>query len=261
MGKPFKFWLAIPLWKRILAALVIGAVVGIIAGEQISSIKWVGDLFIRLIRMLIVPLVFITLVAGITAMKEPARIASIGTRAFALYLGTTFIAIVIGMFMAAILRPGGGIDLANVEAIEVADAVPLSERMMAIVPHNVFTAYAEGDILAIIFFGVLLGAGILLAGNRGQLIARAFEAGSEVMLKVTGIVMEFAPIGVFALVAWVLGTEGPGAFVNIFMLALIVYLGGAIHMLVTHGGLARWVGGIPISSFFRGARTPPPKIF
>ncbi|WP_439534543.1 dicarboxylate/amino acid:cation symporter [Polymorphobacter sp.] len=249
-------WFDTPLWQRILGALVLGALAGWLAGDQVSSIRWIGDLFIRMIRMLIVPLVFVTLVAGVTAMKDPARIASIGIKAMTLYMGTTLAAIVIGMGLAVILQPGSGIDLSGVEGRPVEAAMPLAARMMAIVPDNVFAAFAEADILAIIFFGVLLGAGMLLAGEAAAPLTRLFSAGAEVMLKVTGIVMEFAPIGVFALVAWVMGTEGPGAFVTIFKLSLVVYLGGALHMLLTHASIVRLVGKMKPGRFFTGVRTP-----
>jgi Na+/H+-dicarboxylate symporter len=251
-----RLWFDIPLWKRILGALLVGALVGWLAGDAIEQIRWIGDLFIRMIRMLIVPLVFVTLVAGITSMQDISRIASIGLKALLLYTGTTLIAIAIGISLALVLQPGAGIDLSNVEAKAVGAAMPLAERMMAIVPSNIFAAFAEADILAIIFFGGLLGAGMMLAGEPAAPLTRLFSAAADVMLKVTGIVMEFAPLGVFALVAWVMGTEGPKAFVNIFMLTLVVYLGGFLHMIFTHAGLVRVIGKMGPGRFFNGVRTP-----
>lgn len=256
MNNFFRPWFGIPLWKRILAALLLGAITGWLVGEQIVVIRWVGDLFIRMIRMLVVPLVFVTLVAGITAMKDPARIASIGGKALAFYMMTTLGAIMIGLLATVALKPGSGIDLSHVDPMPIEAAIPLAERMMAIVPFNVFAAFANGDILAIIFFGILLGAGILLAGGAAGPVNRLFESAAEVMLKVTGIVMELAPFGVFALVAWVMGTEGPDAFVSILLLTLVVYLGGAVHMLVTQGSIVRLIGKMPLGMFFAGARTP-----
>lgn len=252
----FGRWFAIALWKRILGALVLGAIVGWFMGEAAVDIKWIGDLFIRMIRMLIVPLVFVTLVSGVASMKEPARLGSIGIKAVGLYLATTFAAILIGIVLAVVLQPGSSVDLTGAQALTLGDPVPMADRLMAIVPENVFAAFAAGDVLAIIFFAMLLGAGILVAGERAAPVTRLFDAGADVMLKVTNIVMEVAPIGVFALVAWVMGTEGPGAFVNVFLLAMVVYVGGLIHMLVTHGGMVRVLAGMPIGKFFLGAREP-----
>lgn len=252
----FSRWLAIPLWKRILAALAIGALTGWLVGDQIEAIRWIGDLFIRLIRMLIMPLVFITLVAGITAMQDPTRIASIGSKAILLYFATTLAAVTIGIGLAVILKPGIGIDLSTTEAVPITESISLSDRLLAIVPENVFAAFAQGDVLAIIFFGVLLGTAILLAGRPAEPLTALFQSGAAVMLKVTNIVMEFAPIGVFALVAWVMSTEGPGAFINIFKITIVVFVGGALQILLTHGTLVRLLGKMPLGQFLTAVRTP-----
>ncbi|PKP93544.1 MAG: dicarboxylate/amino acid:cation symporter [Alphaproteobacteria bacterium HGW-Alphaproteobacteria-16] len=252
----FRRWFAIALWKRILGALVLGAAAGALLGEAAVDIKWIGDLFIRMIRMLIVPLVFVTLVSGVASMKDPARLGSIGVKAFGLYLATSLAAILIGIAMALVLRPGSNVDLSGASSHDLGAPVPMLDRLLAIVPENVFTSFAAGDVLAIIFFAMLLGAGILVAGEKAAPLTRGFDAGAEVMLKVTNIVMEVAPIGVFALVAWVMGTEGPAAFVNVFLLAMVVYVGGLIHMVVTHGGLVRLFARMPFGQFFAGAREP-----
>lgn len=248
-------WFGIPLWQRILAALVLGALTGWVMGPAAGQLQWIGDLFIRMIRMLIVPLVFVTLVSGVASMAAPAKLGSIGLKAMALYMATTFVAILFGLGGALILQPGRGVTLDGVAAADsLADPVPLGQRLMEIVPENVFAAFAAGDILAIIFFGVLLGAGLLLAGETAKPLTRLFAAGSAVMLKVTHIVMEVAPIGVFALVASVMGSEGPSAFVTVFVLVLVVYLGGAAHMIVTHGGMVRLFAGKSPLTFFGAAR-------
>lgn len=127
---------------------------------------------------------------------------------------------------------------------------------MGIVPENVFAAFAEGDILAMIFTGVLLGAGLLMAGEAAKPLTRLFAAGSAAMLKVTHIVMEVAPIGVFALVAAVMGSDGVSAFVTVFALVAVIYLGGAAHMVVVHGGIVRLFAGRSPLAFFAVARAP-----
>ena len=249
-------WFGIVLWKRILAALVLGAIAGFFIGDASQQIKWIGDLFIRMIKMLIVPLVFVTLVSGVTAMKDPKRLGSIGGKAIALYLGTTFCAIVIGIVLALILRPGVGIDLSGAEATTLDSAGSLTDRLMGIVPENPFAAFAEGNVLAVIFFAILVGTGLILTAERGKPLADVFDAGSELMLKVTAIVMEFAPFGVFALVAWVMGTVGPATFLNVFLLAVGVYVGCFLHMLIVHGGIVKLFARLPVMPFYRGVREP-----
>ena len=250
-------WFGIPLWQRILGALVLGALTGWLMGPAAAQLQWIGDLFIRLIRMLIVPLVFVTLVSGVASMAAPAKLGSIGVKAMALYMATTFVAILFGLAGALILQPGRGVPLAVPDtAGALAAPLPLGERLMGIVPENVFAAFAAGDILAIIFFGVLLGAGLLMAGAAARPLTRLFAAGSATMLKVTNIVMEVAPIGVFALIAAVMGSAGIAAFVTVFALVLVVYLGGLAHMIAVHACMVRLFAGLSPPTFLGAARAP-----
>ena len=247
-------WFEITLWKRILMALLLGLVVGALWGEGAESISWMGDLFVRLIRMIVVPLVFVTLVAGVVAMGDPAKLGSLGVKTLAMYLGTTLAAISIGLFLATVLRPGTGIDLQGATPDEIQEAIPLSERLLTIVPENPFQALAEGNILAIIFFALLVGVGVLTVGEKGKPIADFMDAGMEVMLKMTHWVMELAPFGVFALIATVAGTQGAAALLDVIRLAAAVAIGCVVHVIVVHGSIMRFVLKLSPANFFRGAR-------
>ena len=164
-------WFQIALWKRILGAMLFGGVLGASWGEGVVAIAWIGELFIRLIRMVVVPLVFVTLVSGLISMGDPSKLGSLGVRTLALYLVTTLIAISIGLCLAAIMQPGTGVDLSAVAPTSVQEAIPLSERLMSIVPENPIAAMAEGNILAIIFFALLLGISLLTIGDLGKPVA------------------------------------------------------------------------------------------
>jgi Na+/H+-dicarboxylate symporter len=249
-------WLAVPLWQRILLALVLGAVAGAALGPQMTAIGWVGELFIRLIRMLIVPLVFSTLVAGMVSMDMPGRLLGMAVKTLALYLVTTLFAVTIGLGLAVALQPGAGVDVTGAAPMALGEAIPLGRRMMNIVPDNVIAAFAAGDVLAVIFFSGLLGVGLLKAGEAGRPFARGVTALSEAMLKMTGIVMEMAPFGVFALVAVSIGKDGGGAFLNVLKLGVIVYLGGLLHILVTQVGLVWLAGGMRPGAFLKAVRAP-----
>lgn len=249
-------WLAVPLWKRILLALVLGAAAGAALGPQVAVIGWVGELFIRLIRMLIVPLVFSTLVAGMVSMDMPGRLLGMAVKTLALYLVTTLFAVTIGLGLAVALQPGAGVDVSGAAPMALGEAIPLGRRMMNIVPDNVLAAFAAGDVLAVIFFSALLGVGLLKAGEAGRPLARGVTALSEAMLKMTGLVMEMAPFGVFALVAVSIGKDGGGAFLNVLKLGVIVYLGGLLHVLVTQVGLVWLAGGMRPGAFLKAVRAP-----
>ena len=248
-------WFEIALWKRIMAALVLGVIVGTIWGPGSESIVWIGNLFIRLIRMVVVPLVFVTLVAGVVSMGDPAKLGSLGVKTLAIYLLTTLVAICIGLLLAAILQPGVGVDLSSAVPGEVQAAIPLGERLMSIVPDNPIAALAEGNILAIIFFALLMGVSLLTIGDKGKPVADLMEASTEVMLRITHWVMEVAPFGVFALIAWVSGTQGVAALLDVITLAIAVLIGCIAHMVIMHGLIImKFMLKLSPVMFFRGAR-------
>jgi Na+/H+-dicarboxylate symporter len=255
------------LWARVILGLILGAAAGLAfraAGLEGFVVDWIrpwGDAFVRLIRMLVVPLIFTTLVAGMIAMGDPKKLGSLGVRTIALYMGTTWIAVVLGVLFALIVRPGVGIDVSTASADAAAtiraqaaaqEGVSAVDRILNIIPINPAAALAEGDVLGIIFFSIVFGAGILVAGEKGAPVARVFDSAADVMLKVTEFVMETAPFGVFALMAWVMATQGLGILDNLLKLALALYLGCLTHAFVTYGGIVRFWLKLPLVRFYRG---------
>ena len=249
-------WFEIALWKRILLALVAGVVAGSLLGESAVSIKWIGDLFVRLISMVVVPLVFFTLVSGVIAMGDPQKLGSLGIKTLALFMVTTLLAICIGIALALLLQPGVGVDLSAAVPgdIPVREAVSMSQQMMDIVPRNPIAALAEGNVLSVIFFAVLLGIAGLVIGERAKPVADLVDAASEIMLKITGWVMEVAPFGVFALIAWVAGTQGVLALLDVVRLALAVFVGCVLHGVLVYGSMMKFLVRLSPLNFFRGAR-------
>ncbi len=256
-------WFKIALWQRVLGALVIGVIFGgilsrIMGGEAAADwletfIKPVGDLFINLIRMLIVPLILTTLVSGVVALGDPKKLGSIGLKTMALYFATTFFANIIGIIFGLLFKPGEGVDLGGADAVPVSREAPtLVERLLGIVPDNPIAALADGDVLAIIFFAVLLGVGILMAGREGKLVGDLFTQAANVILKVTHLVMEVAPFGVFALVAHTVASQGFEALAAIAVLIAAVYVGLITHAVLVYGGFIRFVLGLPVMNFLRG---------
>ena len=196
------------LWVRVMAALLLGAIIGLIFGDLTQSSKWIGDLFVRFIRMLIVPLIFTSLVAGVVSMGDPKRLGSIGIKTIVLYLLTTFFAIIIGLTLGTIFNPGAGIDLSGVIPFETASSsMSVSDRLFGIVPTNPISSLADGEVLPIIFFSILLGIGIILGGEKTKTLGDVFSSAAEAVLKIAYLVMQLAPYGVLSLIAWVLVGE------------------------------------------------------
>lgn len=250
-----KAWFETALWKRILGALVLGVVVGLIWGPGAESIAWIGELFIRLIRMVVVPLVFVTLISGVVAIGDPSKLGSIGVKTLVLYMLTTLAAIIIGLALAVLLKPGVGVDLSGAVPNAIQAAVPLSERLMGIVPVNPIAALAEGDILAIIFFALLAGISLLTIGEKGKPIANLMDSASDMMLRITHWVMEIAPFGVLALIARMVGSQGVSALFDVLVLAICVLLACILHMILVHGLLImKLTLKLNPMMFFRGAR-------
>jgi len=246
-----RFWFDIPLWGRILIGLAGGVAAGLLLRESAVNLKWMGDVFVRLIRMLVVPLIFVSVVAGVASMADPSRLGRIGGRTLALYLGLMLVASAVGLTLGALIKPGVGVDLTGVTPETIEQAKPLGQAMLEIIPINPIAALASGDTLSVIFFALLLGLGLLVVGEEARPLKAVFDSASSLMLRLVHFVMELAPFGVFGLIAWVVGTSGPGAFLSIFKLALCVILGCAVQTIIIHGGLLRLLARLPVLPFFR----------
>jgi Na+/H+-dicarboxylate symporter len=266
------WWFAIDLWKRVILALGLGIITGLalrsgLGAEDAGALAtvWIkpwGDLFLNLIRMLIVPLIFTTLVAGVIALGDPKKLGSLGVFTIGLYFATTAIAVTIGLIMGTLFQPGRGLsaetfsgaDTSSVEAKRSAAeaAGGLAERLIGIVPTNPIAAMANGDVLPIIFFAILFGVGILMAGEVSRGVGAWFEGASEAMIKVTMIVMETAPFGVFALMSWVMASQGLGVLQNLGLLAAALYLSCILHIAITYSGIIKGLLRLPMVPFLRG---------
>ncbi|ADM08970.1 proton/glutamate symporter [Parvularcula bermudensis HTCC2503] len=253
----------LPLWVRVLIGLGLGGLAGFFFGEIAAGIKPIGDGFIRLIRMLIVPLVFTTIVAGVIAMGDPKRLGTLGIRTILLYLGTTLFAVTIGLVSGTIFKPGVGVDYRNgamesqasvVDRLEAAAGAERSvvDQILEIIPENIFQSMVDGDILPIIFFSLVFGVAIIAAGQGAGALGRGMESAAEAILKLTAFIMDLAPYGVYALMAWVLGTQGLDILGSLAKLALALYVACFVHMIIIYGGLIRFVVGLPVRQFFGG---------
>lgn len=249
-----KAWFSAALWKRVVIALVLGIATGFAVGEEIVAIKWIGDLFIRLIKMLVVPLIFFSLVGGVAAIGDIRKLGSVGGRAMGLFMLTAIISVTTGIALATLVRPGDGLTITLPPGTEVPPRPEQSlvEMIIAMVPDNVVMSMAEGQILPVIIFAILFGMALLMSGDEGKPLVRAFEAASAVMQRLTVIVMEFTPFGVFALMAWVAGTFGFEALVPLSKLVLLNYLGCGVILLVVYPLILRFIAKLPTIDFYRG---------
>lgn len=248
----FGLWRRIPLWQKILAGLVLGILAGALMGEDASIFKPIGDIFISAIKMLIVPLVFSTLVVGITAMRDPQKMGRIGVRTIGLYLLTTAFAISIGLLASWIFQPGVGMEMSFESGVEAQEAPSLIEILVGLVPQNPVDALASGNILQIIVFAIGLGISLTLIGEKGEPVVRVFESFAEAMYQLTSFVMALAPFGVFGLIAHVSGSYGLEVLLPLAKVIGVAYLASILHVLIVYTGLLSLLGKLNPLRYLQG---------
>lgn len=249
-------WFAIPLWQRVLAGLVAGVALGLFWPAAAPWIAFIGEIFVRLIRMLVVPIVFISIASGVTALADPRRMGSVGGRTILLFAFTTACAVSVGMALGLLITPGAGAALGSAIPHALGEAKSLHDQLIGIVPVNIVQSLAEGDMLAIIFFAMLFGFGVILAGDEGRPMANMLQSASRVLFHLVRLVMEITPFGVLALIAKAVADNGVAVFTNIGWLALCVLLGVIAQIVLVHLPLIRLVSRLSIRRFFRAAVDP-----
>jgi Na+/H+-dicarboxylate symporter len=231
---------------RILLGLVLGAVAGLVFGPKIVWVTPLGNIFVRSLKMIVMPVVMFTLIVG-AASIHPARLGRVGVKALVIYMITTAFAVALGLVMGNILHPGKGMELAGAASGFGKELTQpsLIETLVNIVPKNPFNAISSGRILPTIFFCLMFGIGIAYlresederVKDSATVLFKFFEGGAEVMYKVVNWILQYAPIGVFALIAVVFGKQGAEAFGPLSMVTISVYLALFAHLLLVYGGL------------------------
>lgn len=240
----------VTLTSKILIGLFLGFIFGLILkslpGSYIKDTVIIGGLFKVLgtgftsaIKMMVVPLVFVSLVCGASSMGDIKQLGRIGSKTMVFYLSTTAVAIIIALFLGSVLKPGAGLDMSAVVTGEVAigESKSLVDIILGIIPSNPIASFANGDMLQIIFFALLTGVAMSMVGEKAEPVRKVFESANDICMKMVGIIMMAAPIGVFALVAETFSTVGKDAILVLIKYLAVVLLGLAIHVTVVYGGL------------------------
>lgn len=246
-------WFRLPLWQRVLAALLVGCAMGLIWPQATPAIAFIGELFVRLIRMLVVPIVFIAITSGVTGLADPRRLGAVGGRTLALFAATTACGVAIGMAAGLAIEPGAGAMLGDGQGYALGEPVPLYDQLMGIVPINIVEALVKGDMLAIIFFSLIFGCSVVLAGEEGRPVADMLQALARVFFRLVELIMEFTPYGVFSLIAVAVAQNGIAVFVNVGLLALCVVIGVVAQIVLIHIPLLVFVAKQRIGHFWRAA--------
>ncbi|MBV7265968.1 dicarboxylate/amino acid:cation symporter [Erythrobacter ani] len=249
-----KTWFNIPLWQRVIGALILGVIVGRLWGPDATSIKIIGDVFIAFIKMLVVPLIFFSLVAGVASIGDLRKLGSVGWRALLLFVVSGQLAVWLGLALGTFVAPGAGVDTSAIQmgAVPEPNETTFNDMILGMIPQSPVQVMADVNVLPLIVFSLLIGIGILMAKEDGEPVLKIFESGSVVMQKVTMIVMELTPFGVFALMAWVAGTLGFDALQALGTLVFLNYLGCFLIIGLIYGSMIKFIARLPVIDFFRG---------
>jgi Na+/H+-dicarboxylate symporter len=249
---PWRLWGRLPLWQQILIGLTLGVATGIALKQDALILAPLGALFLNAIKMLIVPLVFVSLVAGITSMQDSAKLGRISVKTIAIYLVTTAFAVSIGLLFGTLFTPGEGMHMVASGAQEAKQAPSLMQILVGLVPSNPVTAFAEGNILQIIVFAIALGVSLNLIGDKAAPAIKLFDSLAETFYKLTDLIMRCAPYGVFALIAGVVGSHGAEVLLPLAGVIGVIYLASLAHVLLVYGGLLGLLARLSPLRFFQG---------
>ena len=230
--------------------MILGTLAGLVGGEALAdNISWIGQLFIKLLKMIIVPLVLTSIISGVASVGGKAGLGWLFGKTLGYYVLTSFFAVIMGLVLTNILRPGVGADIGGAEIQELPTLTVVTspvQLILDIVPENIVAAAAEMKMLSLIFFSIVLGISIAsLPENHRKTLLGGIGSAFEAMMKLTsGIIRLVAPIGVFSLIATLVGTTGLASFKALGLYALVLFIGLTLHLCLTLPLLLKVLGGI-----------------
>jgi aerobic C4-dicarboxylate transport protein len=238
------------LYLQVLIAITLGVALGYWAPQTGAALKPLGDAFIKLVKMVIAPVIFLTIVTGVAGMRDLAAVGRVAAKAFAYFLVFSTVALVVGLIVANVIQPGAAlhIDPASLDASKVADYAAKAHEstvtgfLTGIIPETLGSALVDGNILQVVFVAILFGIALTLAGPRGESVLSLCEDLSDVVFRLVGLVMKAAPVGAFAAMAFTIGKYGIGTLLGLLGLVATFYLTSALFVLVVLGVVGRVCG-------------------
>jgi len=253
--------------QKILAAMLFGAILGIILNNIIvynslinqylsnGVFEVVGKLFVNSLKMLVVPLVFCSITVGITSLGNLSLMGRVGLKAIIIYLLTTAFAITLALIFAIVIEPGQGYEIDSSIQFSAKEAPSLSSVLTSIVPSNPILAMADGEMLQIILFAIILGIAITITGNKAESFKKGIISLNEIMMSMVTIIMKFAPLGVFCLIAKTFATQGIDMIIPLASYFFTVTIVLILHVLLTYSAFLKFIGKVSPFLFLKKMRT------
>ena len=233
----------------------LGIVIGLVFGEKATIVKPLGTIFLNMIKMIVVPMVFFSITAGVASLGDLKKLRNIGVKVVGLYALTSALCVGLGLIMANIINPGKGFDLTALSQSTdyEAQAMPsIIDTLIDMFPSNIFTSFTNTNMLQIIVFSVFLGVALIMMGKEGERLLAGVQSCANAMYKITAIVMEFSPIGVCALLADSVGAYGLKIFGPLGKLILTVYASDVILVLLMYIPMVALLAKFPVKKWLQG---------
>ena len=233
----------------------LGIVIGLVFGEKATIVKPLGTIFLNIIKMIVVPMVFFSITAGVASLGDLKKLRNIGVKVVGLYALTSALCVGLGLIMANIINPGKGFDLTALSQSTdyEAQAMPsIIDTLIDMFPSNIFTSFTNTNMLQIIVFSVFLGVALIMMGKEGERLLAGVQGCANAMYKITAIVMEFSPIGVCALLADSVGAYGLKIFGPLGKLILTVYASDVILVLLMYIPMVAFLAKFPVKKWLQG---------
>ena len=240
---------------KVFLGFGIGAILGLVFQEGILFLQPVGDLFLKLIQMIVMPLIFFSIISGIASIGDVAKLKRIGGKVLGFYVVTTILSTVLGLAVSHLMQPGRGFGVESIvetgEVVKAAEPLSVGAAILGMVPSNPVEALAKGDLMQTIVFAVFVGVALTILGDKAANVKKVIDEGAQVMFKITDLVMKATPYGVCALAACSTGAYGLAVFGIMGKFILTHYLAAASIVIFLYLFIIKGIARIPLADFFR----------
>ncbi len=239
---------------KVFLGFGIGAVLGLIFQEKILFVQPIGDLFLKLIQMIVIPLIFCSIISGVSSIGDVAKLKRIGTKVMGFYIVTTILSTILGLAVSHLMQPGRGFGVTSIvesgEPIKAAEPMTVGAAILGMVPSNPVAALAKGDLMQTIVFAVFVGVALTILGEKAARVKGVIDEATQVMFKITDLVMKATPYGVCALAACSTGAYGLAVFGIMGKFILTHYMAAASIVIFIYLFIIKGIAKIPLSEFF-----------
>ncbi len=240
---------------KVFIGFGVGAVLGLVFQEKILFVQPVGDLFLKLIQMIVIPLIFCSIISGIASIGDVAKLKRIGAKVMGFYIVTTILSTILGLAVSHLMQPGRGFGISSIvesgEPIKAAEPMTVGSAILGMVPSNPVAALAKGDLIQTIVFAVFVGVALTILGEKAARVKGVIDEATQVMFKITDLVMRATPYGVCALAACSTGAYGLSVFGVMGKFILTHYMAAASIVVFIYLFIIKGIAKIPLSDFFR----------